>query len=96
MHELIRFYAFEKLNADASVQMGDERLSTAIVAARDRHARYYAARLEIFQPRQFWNRSDDIPAELGLEIENVRAARNWILQKEKNTQHPAINGAKTH
>ncbi len=96
MHELIRFYAFEALNRDASLQIGDERISTAILEARDRHARYYAARLEIYQPRQFWNRSDDVPAELGLEIENVRAARNWILQKEKSKQHAAINGVNSH
>ncbi|MCA9976360.1 MAG: hypothetical protein KC413_11440, partial [Anaerolineales bacterium] len=92
MHELIRFYAFEKLNGEVSVQIGDEQLSTAIIEARDRHARYYAARLEIYQPRQSWTWIDDVPAELGLEIENVRAARQWILQKEQSKPHAAING----
>ena len=96
MHELIRFYAFGKLNSDASVQIGDECLSMAIMEARDRHAHYYATRLEIYQPRQFWKRSDDVPAELGLEIENVRAARNWILQKEESKHCSAINGVDNH
>ncbi len=72
VHELLREYAAEKL----------DQIPGAREAARDRHCAHYAAALESWAADLKGPRSYIVPAEIGLEIENVRAAWNWAVERE--------------
>jgi predicted ATPase/DNA-binding SARP family transcriptional activator len=71
MHELLRQYAAEKLHLAPG----------ASEAARDRHCAYYAAALERWAADLKGPRSHIAPAEIDGEMENVRAAWNWAVER---------------
>jgi DNA-binding SARP family transcriptional activator/predicted ATPase len=71
MHELLRQYAAEKLAA--SPDGGN--------APRDRHAAYYAAALDEWAADLKGHRQSAALEELGLEIEDARAAWAWALER---------------
>ena len=68
LHELLRQYAAEKLTLPESAQ------------TRDSHCRYFAGFLEAREVDIAFSRLKDSLAEVGGEIENVRAAWDWAVQ----------------
>jgi len=67
VHELLRQYAAEKLDAAPAVSE----------AARDRHSAYYAAFLQQWEADLRGARQRTALAEIGMEGENARAAWDW-------------------
>jgi predicted ATPase len=72
VHELLRQYAAERL----------DQTPGASEAARDRHCAHYAAALESWAADLKGPRSHIAPAEIDPEIENVRAAWNWAVERK--------------
>ena len=68
-HELVRQYAAEHLHS-----IPQEHLET-----QDRHSSYYAALLEQWEAEIRGPRQQEILAELGAELDNVRLAWKWML-----------------
>ncbi len=78
MHELVRQFAAEKL-ADHPAEM---------TRAHERHCDYYAAFLDRRDALLKTGQQKDILAEIGVEIENIRAAWQWAIA---HTRQPAID-----
>jgi predicted ATPase len=72
LHELLRQYAAEKL----------DEAPGAREAARDRHCAHYAAALESWAADLKGPRSHIVPGEIDVEIENVRAAWKWAVERK--------------
>ena len=71
LHDLLRQYALEKLNANATEEVGGTAVSTDYLAVHDRHAAYYAAKIEqLTSPT------------VGELLDNVRAAWQWALHRD--------------
>jgi predicted ATPase len=71
IHELLRQYAAEKLNQGPG----------ANEAARDRHCAYYAAMLQGFMADLKSPRQTATMAKVDVEIDNVRAAWKWAVER---------------
>ncbi|MBK6324753.1 MAG: tetratricopeptide repeat protein [Chloroflexi bacterium] len=69
LHELLRLYVIGKL---------DEEMRTAV---QDRHAAYYAAFLQKRRLRLQEREQLAALAEIGAEIDNVRAAWSWAVER---------------
>ena len=70
VHELLRQYAAEKLEAAGEAD-----------AAGDAHSAYYAAALERWDTELKGSQQQEALAEMGVEIENARAAWNWAVER---------------
>jgi predicted ATPase/DNA-binding SARP family transcriptional activator len=70
LHELLRQYAAEKLEA-----------STLYAKARDRHSAYYAAVLERLDTGLKGPRQQEALAEMRADLENARAAWEWASKR---------------
>jgi predicted ATPase/DNA-binding XRE family transcriptional regulator/Tfp pilus assembly protein PilF len=73
MHELLRQFAQQKLDADPG----------AVTRARERHSAFYLAWLERQEPNLKGARQLDALDEVEREFENVRGAWDWALQCEQ-------------
>ena len=71
MHELLRQYAADKLDASTATSE----------AARDRHCAYYIAALEQWEGDLKGRRQLAAFAEMDVEIENVGAAWDWAVER---------------
>jgi tetratricopeptide (TPR) repeat protein len=71
VHELLRQYADEKLNQSP----------VTAEATRDRHAAYYAAALQQWYGDMRGPYQQAAFAEMDADIENVRAAWNWAVER---------------
>ncbi|MCP4540926.1 MAG: protein kinase [Chloroflexi bacterium] len=71
VHELLRQYAQETLDQDA----------TASTAMHDRHCTHYAAALQQWGKDMKGSRQQTTLAEMEVEIENVRAAWDWAVER---------------
>ena len=69
LHELVRQYTAEKLQADA-----EEELTTRVSFCN-----YYAAQLEKWEGRIKSPQSVEVLAEMGNEIDNIRQAWEWMV-----------------
>jgi tetratricopeptide (TPR) repeat protein len=76
VHELLRQYAEEKL----------DQSPTAGKATRDRHSAYYAAALQRWEADLKGPRQKMALAEMGVEIENARAAWDWAAERQQMGQ----------
>jgi predicted ATPase/DNA-binding SARP family transcriptional activator len=83
LHELLRQYAAEKLDASE----GETR------AARDRHAAYYAAAMQRWSQDLKGNRDRAAQIEIEQAFEDVRAAWEWAIERhEVNWLGQALEG----
>jgi predicted ATPase/DNA-binding SARP family transcriptional activator len=71
LHELLRQYAAEKLDASPAASQ----------AARDQHCAYYVAALEQWGEDLKGARQQAALREMDVEIENARAAWNWAAEQ---------------
>jgi tetratricopeptide (TPR) repeat protein len=71
MHELLRQYAGEKLDQSPA----------ASEAAHDRHCAYYCAALQRWETDLISARQQTALTEMDVEIENVRTAWNWAVER---------------
>ena len=75
IHELLRQYAAEKLEASGRAD-----------AARDAHSAYYAAALEQWGADLKGTKQQEALADMEVEIENAHAAWNWAATNRKVTR----------
>jgi hypothetical protein len=75
IHELLRQYAAEKLEASGQAD-----------AARDAHSAYYAAALEQWGADLKGTKQQEALADMEVEIENAHAAWNWAATNRKVTR----------
>jgi predicted ATPase/DNA-binding SARP family transcriptional activator len=73
IHELLRQYAAEKLMQDGQAES----------AARDRHAAYYCQALHERENDLKGARQQEALAEIELEIENIRTAWRWAVDRHQ-------------
>ncbi|MBE2220520.1 MAG: tetratricopeptide repeat protein [Anaerolineae bacterium] len=83
MHELLRLFAVEMLNKEAHIQVGDNLFSDEMISACDDHARHFVRFLSERNPQQKRTQQAEILLEIGQEIDNVRAAWHWIVEREQ-------------
>jgi predicted ATPase len=83
IHELLRQFAAEKLRIDSEVESG----------ARGLHSNYYCRALAVWERDLQGLRQGDVYKEMGLEIDNIRRARDWAVDNGNvKTLLSAFNG----
>ncbi|MFO7679364.1 MAG: tetratricopeptide repeat protein, partial [Chloroflexota bacterium] len=82
MHELLRQFVVEKLNQDARLEIHGDLYSEAYVQAADHHAHYFARFMHDRNPQQKQPYQAALLSEIAQEIDNVRAAWHWALNRQ--------------
>jgi tetratricopeptide (TPR) repeat protein len=85
IHELLRQYAADKLRRADRLRRAEKlgEVSTEEEAARDRHCAYYAGFLQQREAQLAGRGQKQALAEIGAEIENVRAGWDWAVARGK-------------
>lgn len=73
LHELIRQYAAERLHAEIQEEH----------PTRDRHSHYYLTLLQLCERALTSHRQIETLAELNAEIDNLRTAWNWTVDRQQ-------------
>jgi predicted ATPase len=83
MHEMLRQYAAEKLNEHTGRIIDGRFISEVEEQAQKNHSHYYAEYLFQRKDHLRGERQKETLAEIGEEIENVRAAWQWAIQHKE-------------